>query len=71
MGVTTSASATDGSVTETRFSLSVVLIKSDLPTITRNGTAPAVTPWDDDVADCAGAVSWFGEEEVGAVGEVS
>ncbi len=47
VGVTTSASATVGSVTETRFSLSVVLIRRDLPTITRSGAAPAVTPWFD------------------------
>src|ERR1017187_4432726 len=66
VGVTTSASATAGSVTETRFSLSVVLIRRDLPTITRSGAAPAVMLWPDaDVAaveDCAaGGLSWFGE----------
>src|SRR5205807_3564083 len=40
VGVTTKASATVGSVTETRFSRSVVLMSKDLPTITRSGAAP-------------------------------
>src|SRR5208282_6491114 len=74
VGVTTSASATAGSVTETRFSLSVVLIRRDFPTITRSGAAPGVTLWlDVDVVveeGCAAAglgggdagVSWFCEE---------
>src|ERR1019366_1813560 len=71
VGVTTSASATVGSVTETRFSLSVVLIGRDLPTITRSGAAPGVTLWPDAgvvvVEGCAaGAVSW--EEAVAGCG---
>ena len=41
VGVTTSASAMAGSVTETRFSRSVVLISNDLPTMTRRGADPA------------------------------
>src|SRR4029079_13005651 len=40
VGVTTMASATESSVTETRLSRSVVLINSDLPTMTRKGAAP-------------------------------
>ena len=40
VGVTASASATVGSVTDTRFSRSVVLIRRDLPTITRRGLRP-------------------------------
>src|SRR5208337_5462425 len=39
VGVTTRASATLGSVTETRLSLSVVLMRMDFPTITRSGAA--------------------------------
>jgi hypothetical protein len=45
-------------VTETRFNLSVVLISSDLPTMTRRGAAPAVTFW---AEDGAGGLSGFGE----------
>ena len=52
MGVTTMASATLGSVTETRLRRSVVLISSDLPTITRSGAAP----WD---SASAGPVRWL------------
>ncbi len=40
VGVTTMASATASSVTETRRSRSVVLMSSDLPTMTRRGAAP-------------------------------
>ena len=43
-----------GSVTETRFSRSVVLISSDLPTITRKGADPWVD--EEDCWDCAGSV---------------
>ena len=43
VGVTTSASATEGSVTETRLSRSVVLMRRDLPTMTRSGAAPEVS----------------------------
>ena len=52
VGVTTMASATPGSVTETLFSRSVVLMSSDLPTITRNGAAPC-----DSVSEGAWAVA--------------
>ena len=40
VGVTTSASATFGSVTDTRFRRSVVLMSNDLPTMTRKGAEP-------------------------------
>ena len=74
--MTTIASATEGSVTDTRFNLSVVLMRRDLPTITRSGAAPGDTAWLDvevvAVEDCASAglaggvagVSW-GEAAAG------
>jgi len=71
VGVTTRASATVGSVTETRFSLSVVLMSRDLPTMTRKGAAPGVTPWPEAVevvVVCAG-VSWLCEEAAGEEAE--
>src|ERR1700686_2060847 len=73
VGVTTKASATAGSVTETRFNLSVVLIRSDLPTMTRNGTAPAVTVCVDEVVDVVdGVASWlWGDGEVEEVAELA
>src|SRR3984885_4064088 len=43
VGVTTIASATEGSVTETRLRRSVVLMRRDFPTITRSGAAPEVS----------------------------
>ena len=61
VGVTARASATVGSVTETRFSRSVVLISRDLPTITRKGAAPGVSgDW--------GAVAGGGVEGAAAPG---
>src|SRR5579863_9059555 len=59
VGVTTIASATPGSVTETLLSLSVVLMSSDLPTITRSGAAPCDSDsegaWADAAGPCSGA----------------
>ena len=43
VGVTTSMSATAGSVTETRLRRSLVLMSSDLPTMTRSGAAPVAS----------------------------
>src|SRR5208283_4662637 len=45
VGVMTCGKAIVGSVTETRRSLSVVLMSSDLPTMTRNGADPTGS-WD-------------------------
>src|ERR1700677_4274375 len=72
VGVTTSASATAGSVTETRFSLSVVLIRMDLPTMTRSGSPPGTALWlavDAVVVDCGAAGGLFlGEGGRGGAG---
>ncbi|SPF33743.1 hypothetical protein SBA1_120097 [Candidatus Sulfotelmatobacter kueseliae] len=51
VGVTGRAEAMAGSVTEMRRSLSVVLMSSDLPTITRNGADPS------DDSDWGGSVA--------------
>ncbi len=59
VGVTTMASATASSVTETRRSRSVVLISSDLPTMTRSGAEPcAAASGADELASGPGA--WVG-----------
>ena len=42
VGVITCGSAISGSVTDTRFKRSVVLMRRDLPTITHNGTGPSL-----------------------------
>jgi hypothetical protein len=45
VGVTASASATLGSVTETRRNRSFVVINSDFPTITRKGADACASGW--------------------------
>src|SRR5207253_2424646 len=56
VGVTTCTSATAGSVTETRFRRSLVLISSDFPTMTRRGAAPVASEGagTEAVAGCSG-----------------